>query len=178
MFDPIGGVLRFTSTELSDAGWYMCNATSGHETNSRRLYLNVKGIAINIMSPKIYIGFATDEIGFLNQPPNVTVNKVGDIALLDCNTTNFNTQSFFEWTNGSNPIPLGSSPAVQLSGANNERLVIRSVSLADIGYYTCTVRRTSPTQTISAVIFLSIPGNHINNSPIIVDNHQKLSLIA
>ena len=101
-----------------------------------------------------------DELGFLNQPLNVEVSRPGDTALFDCNTTNFNTESHFVWLNGTNPIPLGASSAVRLSGANNERLIILSVSVSDIGNYTCQVTRINSTQFINSVIVLSIPGNH------------------
>lgn len=87
------------------------------------------------------------------------VEQIGDLALLDCNTTNFNTESSFVWTNGSNPIPLGSSPAVQLIGSNNERLIIHSVTIYDIGNYTCQVTRTETAELISSVIVLSVRGN-------------------
>ena len=42
-YDVIEGILRFPSVRTSDVGWYLCNATSGHETNSTRLYLDVIG---------------------------------------------------------------------------------------------------------------------------------------
>ena len=86
------------------------------------------------------------------------VNNIGNLALLDCNTTNFNTESTFVWTNGTDPVPLGSSSAVDLIGVNNERLIIRSVTIYDIGNYTCHVTRTKTSQLITAVIVLSVTG--------------------
>ena len=104
------------------------------------------------------ICFIVDEIGFLTQPSNVLVNNIGNLALLDCNTTNFNTESSFVWTNGSDPVPLGSSPAVELNGDNNERLIINSVTIYDIANYTCHVTRTKTSQLITSVIALSVTG--------------------
>ena len=107
--------------------------------------------------------FISDEIGFLTKPGDILVNDIGNLALLDCNTTNFNTESSFVWLNGSNPVPLGASPAVQLVGANNERLIIHSVTIYDIGNYTCQVTRTKTAQLITAVIILNVRGNHSNH---------------
>ena len=108
------------------------------------------------------LGWVADEVGFLTQPSNISVDRIGDLALLDCNTTNFNTESSFVWLNGSDPVPLGASQAVELNGANNERLIIKSVSIFDIGNYTCQVTRTKTSQLIIAVIILSVRGNHSN----------------
>lgn len=104
--------------------------------------------------------FLADQIGFLIPPPNVLVNAIGNLALLDCNTTNFNTESSFVWFNGTDPIPLGSSSAVQFNGGRNERLIIVSVTIYDIGNYTCRITRDETAQIIRAVITLSVPGNH------------------
>ncbi|XP_065882717.1 opioid-binding protein/cell adhesion molecule-like [Dysidea avara] len=144
-YDVIEGILRFPSVRTSDVGWYLCNATSGHETNSTRLYLDV-----------------IDQLGFLTTPTNLTVNDINNLALLDCNTTNlYDTTIQFTWFNGSNPVPLGAGPNVQLAGSRNERLVIPSVQITDIGQYSCQVARiynASYTQSITAFIYLSVVG--------------------
>lgn len=42
-YNVIEGILRFPVVQTTDVGWYLCNATSGHETNSTMLYLDVIG---------------------------------------------------------------------------------------------------------------------------------------
>ena len=44
MYNIVEGILRFPSTELSDEGWYWCNATSGDDSDAVRLYLTVRGM--------------------------------------------------------------------------------------------------------------------------------------
>jgi len=106
--------------------------------------------------------FHSDQLGFLTTPTNLTVNDINNLALLDCNTTNlFNEMIQFTWFNGSNPVPLGAGPNVQLAGSRNERLVIPSVQITDIGQYSCQVARiynASYSQSITAFIYLSVVG--------------------
>jgi len=49
-YDAIEGILRFPSVQTEDVGWYLCNATSGHDTNSTMLYLNVIGEYLNLFT--------------------------------------------------------------------------------------------------------------------------------
>lgn len=160
LYDPFEGIVRITSTQLSDEGWYWCNATSGPDNNATRLYLTIR-----------------DEIGFLSPPPNEEVNDIGNVALLDCNTTNFNTESSFVWTNGTDPVPLGASSAVELIGVNNEKLLINSVTIYDIGNYTCRVTRTKTSQLITAIIVLSVTGYGPPMTGIGVDSSLAVSII-
>ena len=107
-----------------------------------------------------------DRLGFLTTPTNLTVDNINNLALLDCNTTNlYDSTIQFSWFNGTNPVPLGAGPNVELSGPRNERLVITSVQIYDIGQYTCRVARiynASYTQAVTAYFFLSVRGMSCN----------------